>query len=298
MPLDPQIKSLLDALAAQGVPPFDQMTVPQARETAYAFIDLQGEVEEVAEVRTETVPVDGGTIDIRIYRPDAEGPLPLVVYFHGGGWVIGDLAVADKPCRALANAAGAVVASVEYRLAPEHPFPTPFEDCYAGNLTVSGDSAGGNLATAVSLAARDRNGPKIARQVLLYPVTSPAEGSPFPSYVENAEGYLLTAGSMRWFWDHYLPSLTDVRNPYAVPLAAADLTGLPPAFIAVCEYDPLRDEGIAYAEKLKEAGVPVTLRRIDGAVHGLYWMGGAVKLGRSLLDEVAAVLRGAVPESI
>jgi acetyl esterase len=129
-------------------------------------------------------------------------------------------------------------------------------------------------------------------------VTSPAEGSPFPSYVENAEGYLLTAGSMRWFWDHYLPSLTDVRNPYAVPLAAADLTGLPPAFIAVCEYDPLRDEGIAYAEKLKEAGVPVTLRRIDGAVHGLYWMGGAVKLGRSLLDEVAAVLRGAVPESI
>ncbi|WP_439029089.1 alpha/beta hydrolase fold domain-containing protein [Gordonia terrae] len=314
MPLDPQTEGLLDALAAQGVPPFDQMTVAQARETAHAFIDLQGDAEEVAEVRTETVPVDGGTIDVRIYRPDAEGPLPLVVYFHGGGWVIGDLAVADKPCRALANAARAVVASVDYRLAPEYPFPTPFDDCYAatvwlaqnaadfgadaGDLTVSGDSAGGNLATTVSLAARDRNGPKIARQVLLYPVTSPAEGSPFASYVENAEGYLLTAGSMRWFWNHYLPSPGDVHNPYAVPLAAADLSGLPPAFIAVCEYDPLRDEGIAYAEKLRGAGVPVTLHRIDGAVHGLYWMGGAVELGRSLLDEVAAVVRATAPESL
>lgn len=313
MTLDSQVQGLLDALTAQGVPPFDQMTVAQAREVAHAFIDLQGAVEDVAEIRTETVPVDGGEINVRVYRPHAEGPLPLVVYFHGGGWVIGDLDVADKPCRALANAARAVVASVDYRLAPEHPFPTPLEDCYAatvwlarhaasfgadaGDLTVSGDSAGGALAAAVSLAARDRRGPDIARQILLYPVTSPAEGSPLPSYVENAEGYLLTAGGMRWFWDHYLTSPADGSNPYAAPLAAADLTDLPPAFVAVCEYDPLRDEGVAYAERLEDAGVPVVLRRIDGAIHGVFWMAGAVELGRGLLDEVAAVVRSAVPES-
>jgi acetyl esterase/lipase len=311
MPLDPQVQGLLEAMAAQGMPPFAQMTVPQAREIAHAFIDLEGDTEDVAETRTETVPVPGAAISVRIYRPDAPGPLPLIVYFHGGGWVIGNCEIADKPCRALANAARAVVASVEYRLAPEHPFPTATEDCYAAtrwlaeraeelgadarDLTVCGDSAGGNLAAVVALMARDRGDVAITRQVLLYPVTSPAEGSPFASYIENADGYLLTAADMHWFWNHYLRSPEDGKNPYAAPLAADDLGGLPPAYVAVCEYDPLRDEGVAYAERLEQAGVPVTLSRIDGAVHGMFWLAGVVQRGRVLIDEVATAVRSPVP---
>jgi acetyl esterase len=313
MPLDPQVQGLLEAMAAQGMPPFHQMTVPQAREVAYAFVDLQGDTEEVAEVREVSVPVDGGAVAVRVYRPDAPGPLPLVVYFHGGGWVIGDLDVADKPCRSLANAARAVVASVDYRRAPEHRFPTAAEDSYAAttwlvehaadfgadarDVTVCGESAGGNLAAAVTLMARDRGGVPITRQVLLYPVTSPAEGSPFASYVENADGYLLTAGDMHWFWKQYLRSPEDGKHPYAAPLASTDLTGLPPAFVTVCEFDPLRDEGIAYADRLKEAGVPVTLNRIDGAVHGIFWLAGAVGLGRDLIGAAATAIRQRVPES-
>lgn len=313
MPLDPQVQGLLEAMAAQGMPPFHQMTVSQAREVAYAFVDLQGDTEEVAEVREVSVPVDGGAVAVRVYRPDAPGPLPLVVYFHGGGWVIGDLDVADKPCRSLANAARAVVASVDYRRAPEHRFPTAAEDSYAAttwlvehaadfgadarDVTVCGDSAGGNLAAAVTLMARDRGGVPITRQVLLYPVTSPAEGSPFASYVENADGYLLTAGDMHWFWKQYLRSPEDGKHPYAAPLATADLTGLPPAFVTVCEFDPLRDEGIAYADRLEKAGVPVTLNRIDGAVHGIFWLAGAVALGRDLIGAAATAIRQRVPES-
>jgi acetyl esterase len=313
MPLDPQVQGLLEAMAAQGMPPFHQMTVAQAREVAYAFVDLQGDTEEVAEVREVSVFVDGGAVAVRVYRPDAPGPLPLVVYFHGGGWVIGDLDVADKPCRSLANAARAVVASVDYRRAPEHRFPTASEDSYAAttwlvehaadfgadarDVTVCGDSAGGNLAAAVTLMARDRGGVPITRQVLLYPVTSPAEGSPFGSYVENADGYLLTAGDMHWFWKQYLRSPEDGKHPYAAPLETADLTGLPPAFVTVCEFDPLRDEGIAYADRLEKAGVPVTLNRIDGAVHGIFWLAGAVALGRDLIGAAATAIRQRVPES-
>jgi acetyl esterase len=313
VPLDPQVQGLLEAMAAQGMPPFHQMTVAQAREVAYAFVDLQGDTEEVAEVREVSVPVDGGAVAVRVYRPDAPGPLPLVVYFHGGGWVIGDLDVADKPCRSLANAARAVVASVDYRRAPEHRFPTASEDSYAAttwlvehaadfgadarDVTVCGDSAGGNLAAAVTLMARDRGGVPITRQVLLYPVTSPAEGSPFGSYVENADGYLLTAGDMHWFWKQYLRSPEDGKHPYAAPLETADLTGLPPAFVTVCEFDPLRDEGIAYADRLEKAGVPVTLNRIDGAVHGIFWLAGAVALGRDLIGAAATAIRQRVPES-
>jgi acetyl esterase len=313
VPLDPQVQGLLEAMAAQGMPPFHQMTVAQAREVAYAFVDLQGDTEEVAEVREVSVPVDGGAVAVRVYRPDAPGPLPLVVYFHGGGWVIGDLDVADKPCRSLANAARAVVASVDYRRAPEHRFPTASEDSYAAttwlvehaadlgadarDVTVCGDSAGGNLAAAVTLMARDRGGVPITRQVLLYPVTSPAEGSPFGSYVENADGYLLTAGDMHWFWKQYLRSPEDGKHPYAAPLKAADLTGLPPASVTVCEFDPLRDEGVAYADRLEKAGVPVTLNRIDGAVHGIFWLAGAVALGRDLIGAAATAIRQRVPES-
>ncbi|MGV0794982.1 alpha/beta hydrolase [Mycolicibacterium sp. XJ1819] len=303
MSLDPEVKALLDDLAAQGLPAFDEMTVTQARETAYAFIDLQGDAEDVDTVWTEKVAVAGSEVEVRIYRPASQDPLPLVVYFHGGGWVIGDLTVVDKPCRSLANAAGAVVAAVGYRLAPEHRFPTPAEDCYQATawlvrhaaqlgadpaaVTVCGDSAGGNLAAVVALMARDRNGPAIARQVLLYPPMLPPRPERFPSYVENAQGYLLTTNSMQWFWNHYLSSPDDADNPYAAPLTAADLTGLPPAFVAVCEYDPLRDEGIAYAEQLEKAGVSVTLRRVDGAVHAICWMAGVVALGRSVLEDVA-----------
>lgn len=307
MPLDPQIEALLAALDAQGAPPFDRMTVEEARAAAKGFVDMQGEPVEVADVREVTVPVDGGEIGVTVYRPDVPGPRPLTVYLHGGGWVIGGRDVVDRPCRALAAAAGAVVAAVGYRLAPEHPFPTPLEDAYAAvtwlaehaaelgasdELVVAGDSAGGNLAAAVTLLARGRGGPRIARQVLVYPVVAPVDAG-FPSYTENGEGLLLTAGSMRWFWNHYHAGANPGDNPLAVPLHATDLTDLPPAYIAVCEFDPLRDEGTAYAQRLREAGVPVVLRRVDGAIHGILWMAGVLDLGRELLDDVAAAVRGA-----
>jgi acetyl esterase len=313
MPLDPQAQALLEQLKAQGLPSFEQMTVPQAREAALGFKALQGDPEPVARVQDVLLPSTRGepALGVRVYTPAGEGPRPLLVYFHGGGWTIGNVELGDAPCRALANAAGAVVVSVEYRLGPEHKFPAPLEDCYTATawaawaaehapeevggdperLVVLGDSAGGNLAAVVALMARDRGGPRIAQQVLIYPVTDHRFDT--PSYRDNAEGYLLTREAMRWFWGHYLADEADGRNPYASPLRAADLAGLPPALIVTCEYDPLRDEGEAYGERLRAAGVPVTVRRYDEMIHGCFWMAGVVDRGRQLVAEIAAAVRAA-----
>jgi acetyl esterase len=233
--------------------------------------------------------------------------LPVVVYFHGGGWVIGDLEVVDQPCRQLASAAGAIVVSVDYRLAPEHRYPAAFEDSYAATvwvgahaaeiggdparLAVAGDSAGGNLAAAVALAARDRGGPELAAQLLIYPVTDFNFGT--ASYHDNREGYLLTKGSMQWFWAHYLGAQDLDKDPYACPLRADSLAGLPPAYVATSEYDPLRDEGEAYARRLEEAGVAVTAKRFDGMLHGFFWMLAAVPSAAGVLDDMVGVLRKA-----
>jgi acetyl esterase len=307
MPMNPQVQVLLDAFSAQGLPPFDQMSVPQARTVIMAIKDLQGEPEAVAEVRDIEVPGPAGRVPVRLYYPSTGKALPLVVYYHGGGWVIGDVEIFDRPCRTLANASQCIVASVNYRLSPETKFPGPAEDCYevtrwlASNaasvgangrfLAVAGDSAGGNLAAVVSLMARDRGGPTISYQVLIYPVTATAEGSAFPSYRENAEGYFLTKGSMEWFWNHYLASPADGKNPYAAPLSAPDLSRLPPALVVTAQFDPLRDEGREYAKRLQQAGVSVKSSHYDDMIHGFFSMAGAVDRGKEVIAEIASELR-------
>ena len=241
MPLHPEAQQLLAALEEAGLPPFEHMTVPQAREAVKGFADLQGEPEEIA-TEDRTIPGPAGEIPVRIYTPAGEGSKPVIVYFHGGGWVIGNLDTVDKPVRSIANRTGAVVVSVDYRLAPEQVYPAAFDDSYAATVwvaehaaeldgdparvAVAGDSAGGNLAAAVALAARDRNGPRLVAQLLIYPVTN--FDFTTASYEENGEGYLLTRGTMQWFWAHYLGAQDLGKDPYACPARADDLVGLPP----------------------------------------------------------------------
>ena len=307
MPINPQVQALLDEFSKQGLPAFDQMSVPLARVVTLGFRDLQGEPQDVGEVKDILVPGPAGNLPVRLYHPSPGSKLPLLVYFHGGGWVIGDIEVVDKPCRALANAAGCIVASVNYRLSPETKFPGPVEDCYATTrwladnagaagadgrfIAVAGDSAGGNLAAAVSLMARDRGGPALSYQVLIYPVTAPAAGTTFASYHDNADGFLLTRAGMEWFWNHYLTSPEDGKNPYASPLHAPDLSRLPPAMVITAEFDPLRDEGRAYAQRLGEAGVSVKSSHYEGMIHGFFWMAGALDRGRELIAEIGEELR-------
>ena len=242
MPLDPQAQALIDASKLLGVKPNHQLSVPEARQAMIARAALSaGAPEPVGRLEDRTVPGPAGSLPIRLYWPDGDGPFPVLVYFHGGGWVLGNLDTHDGICRALTNGAGCLTISVDYRLAPEHNFPAAVEDAYAatcwaaanaaelggdpGRLAVGGDSAGGNLAAAVALMARDRGGPRFAFQMLIYPITS--FQFDFPSYQENAEGYILTTADMRWYWAHYLAADEDGRSPYASPLQASDLAGLP-----------------------------------------------------------------------
>jgi len=306
MTLHPEAQRLLAALDQAGLRPFEEGTVPTARAAATpAYIALQGDPAEVGSVVNLTMPGPAGEISLRIYTPAAKAPLPLVAYFHGGGWVLGDLDVADRPCRLLASAAGAIVVSVAYRLAPEHRYPAAFDDCYAATawvaehaaelggdpckLAVCGDSAGGNLAAAVALAARDRGGPALSAQLLLYP--SLDFNFDTESYREYREGYGLTKTRMIWFWAHYLGARALNGDPYACPLRADSLAGLPPAYVATAEYDPLRDEGEAYASRLREAGVAITAKRFDGMLHGFLWTLAATPTAASVVDDLVAVLR-------
>jgi acetyl esterase len=307
MTLDPQARKVIDATLALELPPMEQMTPPQARESMRARIAGLGPAEEVARVEEHGVAVEGGAITVRCYTPAGTGLRPALVFFHGGGWVIGDLDTHDGICRSLANAAGCVVASVDYRLAPEHRYPTAAEDAFAATrwvaaegprlgidgrrLAVGGDSAGGNLAAAVTLMARERGGPPLVFQLLVVPVTHHAFDT--PSYRECADGYLLTRDAMLWFWGHYLRRPDDGREPHASPLLAPDLAGLPPALVITAGYDPLRDEGEAYADRLREAGVPVTLTRYPGMIHGFFRMINLVDQARVARDEAATALRKA-----
>ena len=303
MPLDPQVKALIASMAALNLPPIETTSPAEAREMFYKRTAALGPGPEVASVTDHTVPVTDGTIAVRVYSPSSSTALPVLVFYHGGGWVIGDLYTHDAICRTVANAAGCVVASVDYRLAPEFRYPVAAEDSYAAlawiaahapdigadarRIAVGGDSAGGNLAAVVALMAKARGGPRIALQVLIYPVTD--HGFDTASYLENADGYLLTREGMRWFWNHYLGD-ADGRQPYASPLRG-DLAGLPPALVITAEYDPLRDEGEALASKLTAAGVPVTLTRYPGQVHGFFRLTPVLDGARAAVDEVAGALR-------
>ena len=307
MPLHPQAKQFLTDLEAQGLPPLETMAILEARATDANFGDVQGDLQDVSSVRDLLVPGEAGSLPVRIYNPNPGTLQPIVVYFHGGGWVVGSIDVVDKPCRELANAAQCIVASVNYRLSPETKFPGPAEDCYSAvrwfaenaqdfdadtrNLVVAGDSSGGNLAAAVCLMARDRGGPHISQQLLIYPVMSPTRDTQFDSYVENESGYLLTRDQMEWFWGNYAPSDSEARQPYASPLLAEDFAGLPRGLIVTAEFDPLRDEGLAYASALKEAGVDVRTTTYPGAIHGFFWFNGIMDQGRELVAELAGQIR-------
>ena len=286
MPVADDLVALMALVDAARLP-MDEVT-PESMRAGYSALAAQGGA-EMAEVVDRVIPgPDGSDLPIRSYRPYGAGERPpVVVYLHGGGWTIGDLQTHDEPCRALAAGTGAVVVSVDYRLAPEHPFPAAVDDAYAaacfvaGNaedlgvdadrLVVAGDSAGGNLAAAVSLLARDRSGPTIALQVLIYPaVDFDFDSGRWPSLEENATGYFLHLETMRWFADCYGGTGLLAGDPSAAPIRATDHAGLPPAHVSVAGFDPLRDEGLGYAEVLAGAGVPVTLCRHDSQVHG-YW---------------------------
>jgi len=310
MTLDPQAKALLDGLAAQGMKGFEEMSVEEARQTGYAFIGLEGDVEPVGNCIDKVVAVAGVEIPLRIYLPAGAGPHPIVMYFHGGGFVFGDLEVVDKVARSLSNASHAAVVSVGYRLAPEHRFPTATEDCYAATqwavdnapalgldatrIAVCGDSAGGNLATVVAMMARDRQGPKIAYQLLIYPVTDamPDMTGKYPSRIANGSGYLLTSAAMDWFFSLYFVVPDDAVRPYASPIRGV-LSGLPPATVITAGFDPLHDEGKAYADALGDAGVPVKYLPNAGMIHGFMWLMGALGHARGVFDEAGRHLRAA-----
>ena len=307
MPLDPQAQRVIDAMAALNLKPVEESTPAEARESIRARTAALGPFPDVAAVVDHRVPVAGGDITVRAYSPGGPGPHPALVYYHGGGWVIGDLHTHDGLCRSLTNAARCAVLSVDYRLAPESKYPVAVEDSYAAllwiaanadrlgidrrRIAVGGDSAGGNLATVVALAARDRKGPRLALQVLIYPVTD--HDLDTRSYVENATGYVLTREGMRWFWNHYLAREAQGREPYASPLRASSLAGLPPALVITAEYDPLCDEGEAYAARLRDAGVPVTLTRYPGMFHGFVRMTNILDKARTALDEIASSVQKA-----
>jgi acetyl esterase len=306
MPLDPEAKMLLEQLTTV-VKPFEELSVEEARAAIVTLSAAAGEGEAVARVENRTVPGPRGDVPVRVYTPEGRAPFPVLVYFHGGGWVIGNLETHDGLCRHLANAARCVVVSVDYRLAPEHPFPASGEDAYAATrwvavnaaaiggdakrIAVGGDSAGGNLSAVVSLMARDRGGPPIVFQLLVYPATDLPSAN--TSYRENAEGYFLTAKSMHWFFAHYCGANPDASDPYLCPLRAKNLGGLPPALVVTAEFDPLRDEGEAYAARLREAGVRTKLTRYPGMIHGFFGMGPLLTQARAATGEAADALRSA-----
>ena len=305
MPLDPQAQMVLEQTAALGLPPAHTVSPEEAR--ANGKLRPRAPGPEVAAVEDRNIPGPDGNVPVRIYTPKGTGTFPVLVWYHGGGWVVGDLDTADGTARQLCVGAGCVVVSVDYRLAPETKFPGPAEDCYAATqwaadnapaiggdparIAVGGDSAGGNLAAVVSLMARDRGGPALVHQLLVYPVTE--RNFTTNSYHANADGYGLSQDAMRWYWDHYLVSDADAQNPYAAPMQAKDLSGLPPALVITAEYDPLCDEGEAYAAKLREAGTHAQCTRYDGMTHGFFSQSAVLDKGKLAIEEATAALRAA-----
>jgi len=303
------MKSLLDAMAAAKNPAFHTLTPQEARRLAAAR-PQPGESEPVAKVEDRNIPSAGGGLPIRIYTPAGSPPFGALVYFHGGGWVLGDIAMTDQPCRLLANASGCMVVSVEYRLAPEHKFPAGPEDCYTATkwlsdqaaelnvdpkrIAVGGTSAGATLAAAVSLMARDRSRPHIAYQLLVYPATTTELTSVSHSQFATDSYYILSRADMEWFWGHYLNNDADRRNPYACPAHANSLSGLPAAFVITAEFDPLRDEGEAYAVRLRNEGVATIQKRYEGVTHGFFGMPALLEQAKVAIGYGDQALRSAI----
>lgn len=306
MPLDPQAQAFLDQMVAFGAQPLNTLSPEDARKAFDLLAELSElKPEPVAKVEDRLIPGPVGQIPIRVYTPQGTEPFPVLIFFHGGGFVLGSIKIYEELCRALTNGADCIVVSVDYRVAPEHKFPAAVEDCYAatkwvaGNakaiggdpthIAVGGDSAGGNLAAVVSLMARDQGTSPLVYQLLVYPTTSFALDT--PSCQENADGYFLTRDDMVWFRNLYLRSNADRDDPYASPLQAQDLRGLPSALVITAEFDPLRDEGEAYAARLREADVAVVCTRYNGMIHGFLSM--PFDQGKKGRQEVVAALRSA-----
>lgn len=300
--LHPDVWAVLAALEQEGGPPLETLPVAEARRfAAEALKETEGAAEPVGTIQDLRIPRRGGEIPVRVYTPEGTGPFPGLVYFHGGGWVLCDLDTHDVVCRAIARRASAVVVAVDYRLAPEHKFPAAVEDARTatkwvaengprlgidpGRIAVGGDSAGGNLAAVVSLTS-----PEVALQILVYPVTDLSSFAT-ESYREFAEGYHLTRSEMEWFRREYLANPEQGRDPDASPLLAPDLSGASPALVITAECDVLRDEGELYAERLREAGVPVTLTRYPGMIHPFFSMPGAIADARKAFDQIADAIR-------
>jgi acetyl esterase len=312
MPLDPQAQDVINLVIKSGRPAYNTLSPKDARqlfrETRPASTPTPA---EIGPVRDLTADGPGGPIPLRVYRPagvPAGASLPVLVFYHGGGWVIGDLDTHDVQCRQITAEAGITVVAVDYRLAPEHKFPAAVDDAWAATrwvvahagelgvdarrLAVAGDSAGGNLAAVVALMARDAGSPAIALQVLIYPVTD--VGSESKSYRDFAEGYMLTRDGMRWFTNHYLKSPSEAQDWRVSPLRAASLAGLPPALVITAGFDPLRDEGAAYAGRLSDAGGRVDYVNYGGMIHGFMPMGRLLDTGNRATSHVAASLRQAL----
>ncbi len=305
MALHPQAHALLEQMKSLGLSYTHDLTVDHARHMLKAVQATRPQGEPVARVEDRHIPGSTSDIPIRIYTPHGNGPFPILLFFHTGGWMVGDLDTQDPMCRRLTNMAGCIVVSVDYRLAPEHPFPAAPDDCYAATqwvathalafqgdptrIAVGGDSAGGNLATVVALMARDQGGPSLLFQLMLFPSTDFRLNT--ASMEECAEGYNVTKAQMIWIRRTYLPNPQDWTHPLASPMLAQNLAGLPPALIITAEYDPLRDEGEAYGKRLQKAGVQTKISRYAGMIHDFPDL--FEEQGNVALNEIATALRAA-----
>lgn len=305
MTLDPQAKKMLIGMKEAGAKAFADMTVAQARLACWNFVGPQGAPEPVAAVDYRFIPGPTADLPIRIYYPDGDGPFPALVYFHGGGWVVFNIGILDATSRSLANRTGCAIIAVNYQKAPEHRFPVPVDDAVAATswvaenaddlhldgtrLGVMGDSAGGNLAAVVAISLRDNGGPTLACQVLLYPPTDADTDK--ASYLKNAEGYALERRDMQWFYEQYVGNPDDMGDPRVSPLRTESLAGLPPTLITTNEYDPLRDDGRLYAERLKVDGTPTTYRDYLGLIHGILNMQGVVDASAAMHDDIGTWVR-------
>ncbi|KIZ40263.1 MULTISPECIES: alpha/beta hydrolase [Rhodopseudomonas] len=308
--LDPDAAAVFKAFQEAGRPAYEDLTAQEARDFYLAARLISNpEPAELASVQSTSIPGPAGEIPARIYTPktlrQSDGVAPALVFFHGGGWVIGDLETHDVVCRALADDGQLIVISVDYRLAPEHKFPAAIDDAMAATawiadhaaqlgidatrISVGGDSAGGNLAAVVAIAARDNGGPSLAGQVLIYPATDFA--MTHPSHSEPETSVLLTHSVIRWFRDHYLTGAADIHDWRASPARVDNLAGLPPAIVLTAGADPLRDEGDAYAGRLADAGVAVTHRHFPGQFHGFFTMGKLLPQAGVAVREIGAWLR-------
>ena len=313
MPLDPQAQAYLDQVAALGMPPVQTVTPQENRRERARVQALRRRMsagyapEAVARIHDRQIPVDGAQVSARVYHPSGDAALPVLIYFFGGGFIMGDIGAVDEVCRAMANRAGCIVVAAEYRLAPEHKFPGPVEDGFAAvrwvaeqaenfggdpsRLAVGGESAGGNIAAVVCQMAKAVGGPRLAAQVLIYPPVDFTAGRTVDRSLAGAA--TLTDERMAYFDRHYFRGGEDAQNPLASPMLAEDVSGLPPALVVTAEYDPLAREGAAYADKLQRAGVPVTLTCYSGMIHGFYSMPGIFTQANDAIEQVSAHLRGA-----